>query len=312
MQHSLVTIAIPAYKPYFIEQAIISALEQTYHNIEVVIVNDKSPYDIKSIVDKFSDKRISYYVNKENVGSKDPSRNWNECLKYAKGDFICILCDDDLYDKDFVSTLVSLAEKYPECNVFRSGVKEIDAQGNVTSLFPLAQEHEDVTEYIWHLHSGNNRQTMSEWMIKTEKLKEIGGYVNQPMAWGSDCSTIFTLAKHGGVASSPLRLMSFRNTDKNISGCDYSYIPEKICGWTMQCDLAISIIERSNSPYKEIICKEVERDKRAGRKILVKHAGLHDLNTMMKSPHIYGMNIGKYLNGIFRNLIWLTGLRKKK
>lgn len=308
----LVTIAIPAYKSDFLELTIKSALAQTYKNIEVIIVNDNSPYDIKSIVNKFCDDRISYYVNNENIGKSDPSRNWNECLKHANGEYICILCDDDLYDKDFVSTLVTLAGKYPECNVFRSGVKEIDAQGNVTSLYPLAPEHEDVTEYIWHLHSGNNRQTMSEWMIKTEKLREIGGYVNQPRAWGSDCATVFTLAEDGGVASSSQRLMSFRNSDSNITGCNYSYIPEKMRGWTMQCDLATSIIERSKTPYKEIIRKEVERDKMAWRKILIKHAGLHDLNTMMKSPSIYGMNISKYLNGMFRNLMWLTGLRKKK
>lgn len=308
----LVTIAIPAYKADFIEYAIESAIRQSYESIEIIVVDDCSPNDILSVVSKFNDSRVSYYRNSHNLGKNDPSANWNECLKHAKGEYICILCDDDIYDKDFVSTLVELASKHPGCNAFRSGVKEIDAQGKVINLYPLAPEHEDVTEYIWHLHSGNNRQTMSEWMLKTAKLKERGGYINQPMAWGSDCSTIFTLAEEGGVASSPSRLMSFRNSGSNITGCNYSYIPEKMRGWFMQCDLAISIIERSDSPYKEIIRKEVERDKRAWRKILTKHASIHDLNTMMRSPDSYGMNTWKYLNGIFRNIMWMTRLRKKK
>ncbi len=312
MSSPLITIAIPAYKADFIEKAICSALSQDYPNIEVIVVDDNSPYDIQSAVNKFHDARLSYYRNETNVGKNDPTANWNMCLKHAKGEYICMLCDDDMYDSSYITTMVSLASQYPTCNVFRSGIKEIDGQGKVTNLFPLAPLHENVYEYIWHLHSGNNRQTISEWMIKKAALQEIGGYISCPMAWGSDCCTIFTLAERGGVVTSPMRLASFRNGNGNITGQEYSHITEKFRGWSMQCDTAKDIVSHGEYEYKDIILREIERDRRAWYKILTKRASIKDLNIMMHDKDVYNMTWGKYLNGIIRNILWFTGLRKKK
>ncbi len=312
MTSPLVTIAIPAYKPEFIEDAIQSALAQDYANIELIVVDDNSPYDILSVVNKFHDSRLSYHKNANNLGKNDPSANWNECLKYAKGEYICILCDDDMYDKTYVSTMVALANEYQDCNVFRSGIKIINSQCNVTGIYPLAPSWEDVYEYIWHLHSGNNRQTISEWMIKREALTAIGGYVACPMAWGSDCCTIFTLAERGGVASSPRRLVSFRNGGGNISGEEYTHIPKKYLGWSIQCDTAKSIVERGDCAYKDIVLREIERDRRAWYKMFIKHASIKDLSYMRRNEDLYHLHLGTYLNGIIRNLLWMSGLRKKK
>lgn len=312
MTSPLITIAIPAYKHEFIEDAIKSALTQDYDNIEVIVVDDNSPYDILSVMNKFHDNRLSYYRNAANLGKGDPTANWNECLKHAKGEYICILCDDDKYDETYVSTMVSLANTYKDCNVFRSGIKVIDSENKVTDLYPLAPSYENVYEYIWHLHSGNNRQTISEWMIKRDALTKIGGYVSCPMAWGSDCCTIFTLAERGGVASSPLRLVSFRNGGGNITGAEYSHIPEKYLGWSMQCDTAKAIIERGDYAYKDVVLHEIERDRRVWYKMYIKHASIKDLTYMRRHKDLYKLSTGAYLNGIIRNLLWMSGLRKKE
>ena len=63
MNKSLVTIAIPAYKVEFLKEAISSALNQTYSNIELVIIDDNSPENIDSIIKEFNDSRIHYYKN---------------------------------------------------------------------------------------------------------------------------------------------------------------------------------------------------------------------------------------------------------
>ena len=58
-----VTIAIPAFKAAYLSDSIASALAQTYDNIEVVVVNDKSPDDIDSVIGHFNDPRLRYCVN---------------------------------------------------------------------------------------------------------------------------------------------------------------------------------------------------------------------------------------------------------
>ena len=116
----LVTIAIPAYKKKYIKEAIDSALNQDYKNIEVIIVNDKSPYNLKDIIDQYEDNRIIYYENERNIGKHNPVNNWNRCVELAKGELFTLLCDDDKLMPNFVSELLKLAEKYQECNVFHA------------------------------------------------------------------------------------------------------------------------------------------------------------------------------------------------
>lgn len=213
----LVTIAIPAYKATYLCESIAAALTQTYQNIEVLVVNDCSPADIASIVKAFNDPRIRYFVNKENLGAKDPTANWNECLRLAEGEFFCLLCDDDLYAPTFVEELVGLSERHPHCNVFRSGVRVVDAKGTETDSFPASPEWETVEDYMWHIYRGLRRQTISEFMLRRSAVLQLGGYVALPYAWGSDYLSTFKFGLSGGIASTGLRLTTFRDSGANLS-----------------------------------------------------------------------------------------------
>ena len=56
------SVTIPTYKSAFLSECIDSVLSQTYKHFELIIVDDCSPEDIKSIVDSYSDIRIRYYL----------------------------------------------------------------------------------------------------------------------------------------------------------------------------------------------------------------------------------------------------------
>ena len=88
----LVSIAIPAYKRKWLKEAIESALAQDYDNIELIIVDDHSPQNLREIVSPYlTNKRVSYHYNKENVGKDSVANNWNRCLEYAKGEFFVVM-----------------------------------------------------------------------------------------------------------------------------------------------------------------------------------------------------------------------------
>ena len=60
------SITIPAYKQKYLYEAIESCLVQSYKDFELIVVDDASPEDLKSIVDMFSDPRLRYFRNKKN------------------------------------------------------------------------------------------------------------------------------------------------------------------------------------------------------------------------------------------------------
>lgn len=218
--NNLVTIAIPAYKARYLHEAIDSALRQDYTNIEVIIVNDKSPYDLDSIVSQFNDERIRYYKNDINLGSQSIVLNWNRCLEYAKGEYFVLLCDDDYLFPNFVSTLLSLVKKYPSCDVFhaRRMIIHKDQRNSESKLWPEFESGED---FQFNSLENKRHHTVTEFLYRTEFIKSKGGYMVFPIGYYSDTASILSWSKNG-IASSQECICAFRHNEENISSNNIS------------------------------------------------------------------------------------------
>lgn len=72
----LLSFVMPAYKGQWLSSAVESILAQTYTNIELIVVNDCSPDDLDGTMAQYDDPRIRYYHNKENLGGKYLTKQW--------------------------------------------------------------------------------------------------------------------------------------------------------------------------------------------------------------------------------------------
>jgi len=94
MPNPLVSVCIPSYNiEKYIGKTIESVLSQTHEDFELVIVDDNSSDNTLDIIRRYDDYRIRLVVNEKNLG---PQENWNKALKEARGEYIKILCHDDL------------------------------------------------------------------------------------------------------------------------------------------------------------------------------------------------------------------------
>jgi len=230
LEYPLVSVAIPAYKSSFLRQAIDSVLAQTFSDWELIIVNDASPEPVSEIVNGYEDSRIRYYINETNLGMENPAMNWNRCLRYAKGEFFCLLCDDDIFAPEFIETMLGLSSKYPDVGVFRSRAMAIDQNGKLLDFYPSSPEYESAINYMIDMGNGMRKQTISEFMYRTDFIRRHGEYANLPKAMCADHLTIYRLGMAGGIASSIKPLVSFRLSNINLSGKgqDNKNIKEKL------------------------------------------------------------------------------------
>lgn len=276
MKKNLVSIGIPAYKGRFLGEAISSLLNQTYSDIEIIIVNDKSPEDLGTIVSEFIDERIRYVENKENIGVSDPALNWDKCLSLANGEYFCLLCDDDVYKPTFVEEMLKLAEAFPECNVFRARCGTIDKNGAITNLYPSSPLWESSEDYMYHVFQGLRHQTISEWMYRTEHIRSLGGFVHFPFAWHADYFSIFNLSKIGGIASTYLQLVFFRMSGENISSHLEKYGLEKAEANFMAYRTAKKYIEDADGVLKPLLELSLEVWKTGADKRLISALSFND------------------------------------
>lgn len=213
----LVTIAIPAFKRTFLAEAIESALAQDYPNIELVIVNDKSPYNLDEVVNKYTDTRIRYFVNERNLGKESIVLNWNRCVDYARGEFFVLLCDDDVLMPNFVSELLKLAEKYPQCDVFHGRRMVKDELKTICENDDLWPEWESFDSFLVNALKGQRVHTVTEFMYRTARVKSIK-YDVYPVGYFSDNASVLKFGKEGGFVSSDKMLCVFRRSREHITG----------------------------------------------------------------------------------------------
>ena len=128
----LISVIIPAYNQAdYLAAAVQSALEQTYSNLEVIVVDDGSTDETPKIAQSFTDPRVRY-IHQENRGLSGAR---NTGIRNARGDFLTYLDSDDLFLPNKLSTLAQVFESSPEIG-FAAGqaipIDETDHQlGNI-------------------------------------------------------------------------------------------------------------------------------------------------------------------------------------
>ncbi|MBS4209153.1 glycosyltransferase [Bacillus sp. FJAT-50079] len=162
---SKVSVVVPIYKvEKYIHKCVDSILEQTYTNLEIILVNDGSPDNCGAIIDDYAsqDSRI-VVVDKENGGLSDAR---NAGMQYVTGEYTLFVDSDDWLEKNMIQKLVHSSLTY---------------KADVTqSAFYYA--YEDHLLYDNRFNSKNdppsilnNKVLMAE-LVKNEKVKNF--------AWG--------------------------------------------------------------------------------------------------------------------------------
>lgn len=104
---SLVSIIIPAYNvEKYVEKCVLSALNQSYENIEVIVVNDGSTDNTLDILNKIPESDKLKIITKNN-GGVSVARNTG--IESAHGDYVVFVDGDDYIASDFVEYMLSLA-----------------------------------------------------------------------------------------------------------------------------------------------------------------------------------------------------------
>ena len=107
----LISVIIPYYKKKeYIISSINSVLNQTYKNLEIIIIYDDPNKEDLNLLKKIKkkDKRIKIYINKKNLGA---GRSRNKGIKLSKGIFVAFLDSDDLWKKNKLKKQIFFMKK---------------------------------------------------------------------------------------------------------------------------------------------------------------------------------------------------------
>jgi glycosyltransferase involved in cell wall biosynthesis len=132
IQEPLVSIIIPTYNRIeYLKQAIASAVNQTYLNIEIIVSDNCSDENPQTIIESFQDSRIKFWRHPKNIGML---ANQMHAFKMAHGKYVASLHDDDMWNQDFLAKLVPPLEANPNLVLAFSDQYIIDSDGNINQV----------------------------------------------------------------------------------------------------------------------------------------------------------------------------------
>jgi hypothetical protein len=142
-----VSIVLPTYNgSKYIRQSIQSCLDQTYRNLELIVVDDGSRENIGAIVAEFDDDRITYIRHETN---KRLPATLNTGFRSASGDLLTWTSDDNYYAPDAIERMVGFLRRHPSISFVYTSMYIIDETGSGalspvrTALPPATLQHQN-------------------------------------------------------------------------------------------------------------------------------------------------------------------------
>jgi glycosyltransferase involved in cell wall biosynthesis len=144
-----VSVVIPAYGHRdFIVLALESVFSQTFRDFEVIVVNDGSPDDTESVLSPWIASGRIRYVSQPNAGQGSAR---NRGISVARGEFVALLDDDDLWPSDKLSWQVQALRDHPEAAVVYGFPEPIGLDG--TTVEPR-DWYGDILPWPWTAPQG--------------------------------------------------------------------------------------------------------------------------------------------------------------
>lgn len=211
MTNPLVTVFIPVYNAEkYIAESLESILNQTYDNLEIILVDDGSTDKSVEIIKSYDDPRIRLIQNEKNMGIPYTR---NVGLDHANGKYMAIMDSDDISLPERIEKQVRYLEENPDIDVVGTNYYKFNEKScrkiNLTYTTP-----EEIKILLLFYSPISNPSSMVRMdTVKKHKIRyNLDYFVAQDYGFWSDIS------KAGGkIAVLPEFLLKYRTGHSNIT-----------------------------------------------------------------------------------------------
>lgn len=189
-----VGILIPTFnRKAYLSEALHSSISQAYGEIEIIVIDNGSTDGTAEFMKTIFDSRVHYVINEQNL-EMIGSINKGIKLFSSEVEWCTILGDDDLFDRDFIGSLVDTAAAFSAKSIIHSHRILIDSHGNRIREASSSPREETALDYI-NLRARFKRETyLTGVFFNRSAFKEISGYPAFKTGVASDDAFIFALA----------------------------------------------------------------------------------------------------------------------
>lgn len=319
MNESLISVIVPIYnREAYLETCIQSIVNQTFANLEIILVDDGSTDHSSQICDKWAEKDSRIQVIHKSNGGASSARNAG--LRKASGEFIGFVDSDDYIEPSMYETLYDLLHESTVkvsccsiCCVYENGIREKNELSSNGIL--------DITAALNAVFYGQAATSMCNKLFDRNILKDgvfPEGETNEEFS-----ILIPILVQAGGIVCTSESLYYYRKQGESVTGqqCLLEYssglvhknlgiIKKQLEEYALPCDRAYCffaaysayacalVMEKKYSQLSE----KIRNDYQIYRKIMLKYALSYLLSgkSQTKDKILYCLILTKLLRPLYR------------
>jgi glycosyltransferase involved in cell wall biosynthesis len=231
-----ISVIIPSYNhATFIAEAIQSVLNQTFQDFEILIIDDCSKDDSTHIINNFTDKRISFLINEQNIGA---CSTMNGLIELATGEYIALLNSDDIWESEKLAKQIEFMDSNKQYSAVFSDAQIINEDGysfaNQEHFYTTLFEQPNRSRFEWlnYFFNVGNCLCHPSILIRKSVYDDIGLY-NPLMGSLPDFEMWVRVCLKYEIFIMPDKLVKFRILDneqnasglnpENIIACQFEY-----------------------------------------------------------------------------------------
>lgn len=223
----------------FLEQTILSVLNQNYPNLEYIIIDGGSTDESLDIIKKYEHK-LFYWVSEKDKGQYDAVQKGFE---KSTGEIMAWINSDDLYAPHAFFAVADIFNQYPKVKWLMGIPREYNEQGvmmsRITLPWGLWSKHRYYTFDFQFI-----QQESSFW--KRELWEQAGGTMNMAYRYAGDMELWARFFRHARLHTTTATLAGFRYSSKNQRSIEFRQAYLQECVKAVKHELRqFSIIKRA-------------------------------------------------------------------
>ncbi|MCM8816240.1 MAG: glycosyltransferase family 2 protein [Candidatus Omnitrophica bacterium] len=144
-----VSVGIPTYNSgKYIRDCLASILSQTYHNLEIIVVDNGSSDDTERIVFSFKDPRVRFYRNPKNIFCYG---SYNVIIKLAQTELLAIYHSDDVYEPTIIEEQVKFLKEHKNVVAVFTEAYIINSEGKIIRQSQKQSKIRDISVFDFRL-----------------------------------------------------------------------------------------------------------------------------------------------------------------
>lgn len=202
------SIVLPVHNGgQYLKTCIESLLSQTYHDFDILVLENKSNDGSLEWLESLKDHRINIFPSAAFLSIEE---NWLRVNTLPKNEFMTLIGHDDILEPWYLETMVNLINKYPDASLYQTRFSYIDENDNkIRDCKPMA-EVESAVEFLGKFLKQEIDVMGTGFMIRSEDYEKLGGIPGYPNLLFADFELWIRAASKSYKATSPENCFSFR------------------------------------------------------------------------------------------------------